>query len=233
MRPHVPCRGATSELLSKAAFPLVFAMVLVAGSSTASAQEECFPACRAGYLCHEGSCVSACNPPCAGNERCTAEAQCVPSAASTAPGGSSTSYGAEPTPAQTAAITTSSDPVLNELITERTQLRRTSHRTGGLTFFAVIGSLVGANGLSLTLAGAFLPRDSFSNVMLGTGLLVLAVGAAIMGWSIWKRRLKLRRQEAQQERLEELDREIQERDSFNRRQGPTASLVGNGFVVRW
>jgi hypothetical protein len=40
-------------------------------------QQECIPSCRAGYLCVKGACVSACNPPCATNEVCTAEGQCL------------------------------------------------------------------------------------------------------------------------------------------------------------
>jgi hypothetical protein len=39
--------------------------------------EQCKPACRAGFTCIDGECKSACNPPCASNERCTEAAQCV------------------------------------------------------------------------------------------------------------------------------------------------------------
>jgi hypothetical protein len=38
---------------------------------------ECVPACREGYLCHSGSCISACNPPCDQDQQCTADGQCV------------------------------------------------------------------------------------------------------------------------------------------------------------
>ena len=43
------------------------------------ADEDCFPACRIGYVCHpqKGDCVSACNPPCANWEVCSEEAECV------------------------------------------------------------------------------------------------------------------------------------------------------------
>lgn len=37
---------------------------------------ECMPACRSGYLCHEGACVSACNPACAEGETCTTSGEC-------------------------------------------------------------------------------------------------------------------------------------------------------------
>lgn len=38
---------------------------------------QCVPACRTGYICHEGECISACNPPCAEGQSCTAEGECV------------------------------------------------------------------------------------------------------------------------------------------------------------
>ncbi len=37
----------------------------------------CEPACRDGFLCVEGACVSACNPACGAGEVCTADARCV------------------------------------------------------------------------------------------------------------------------------------------------------------
>lgn len=46
---------------------------------------ECFPACRAGYLCHQGQCVSACNPACAPTEMCTLDGTCVANPAVAAP----------------------------------------------------------------------------------------------------------------------------------------------------
>lgn len=38
---------------------------------------QCVPSCREGYTCHKGACVSACNPPCAADERCNALGECV------------------------------------------------------------------------------------------------------------------------------------------------------------
>jgi hypothetical protein len=57
------------------------ALTWLAGAAGARAQTTasgaaCFPACRAGYLCHEGQCVSACNPPCGVGETCTAAGEC-------------------------------------------------------------------------------------------------------------------------------------------------------------
>jgi hypothetical protein len=37
----------------------------------------CTPPCRTGYLCHQGQCVSACNPPCGEAEVCASTGECV------------------------------------------------------------------------------------------------------------------------------------------------------------
>lgn len=44
---------------------------------SASTAETCAPACRTGFVCLRGACVSACNPVCAVGERCTDEGICV------------------------------------------------------------------------------------------------------------------------------------------------------------
>jgi hypothetical protein len=51
----------------------------------AQVASTCFPACRAGYLCHEGQCVSACNPPCAASEVCTSTGACEAAPSAVAP----------------------------------------------------------------------------------------------------------------------------------------------------
>jgi hypothetical protein len=40
------------------------------------ASAECIPNCRSGFLCHQGQCVSRCNPACAAGERCLANGEC-------------------------------------------------------------------------------------------------------------------------------------------------------------
>lgn len=56
---------------------LVFA-ILVLGSLTTTAQaQDCVPSCRDGYLCHQGQCIEACNPPCAQGEQCVGDGQCA------------------------------------------------------------------------------------------------------------------------------------------------------------
>lgn len=52
--------------------------VAVPAPAPAPAEPEvCVPACRAGFVCARGQCVSRCNPPCANNEVCTADGQCI------------------------------------------------------------------------------------------------------------------------------------------------------------
>jgi hypothetical protein len=50
--------------------------------------EDCVPACRPGYACAKGKCVSACNPPCAQGEICTAALTCVPGSETRGPSSS-------------------------------------------------------------------------------------------------------------------------------------------------
>jgi hypothetical protein len=43
----------------------------------APAAPSCVPKCRSGYLCVEGQCISACNPPCSAEQTCTPDGQCL------------------------------------------------------------------------------------------------------------------------------------------------------------
>jgi hypothetical protein len=47
--------------------------------------KKCFPKCRSGYFCHEGKCISMCNPPCDSDEKCTVKGECVPKAVQAPP----------------------------------------------------------------------------------------------------------------------------------------------------
>jgi hypothetical protein len=48
-----------------------------------AAEKQCVPQCRSGYVCHEGACISACNPPCGPKEYCTANGECARGSAPT------------------------------------------------------------------------------------------------------------------------------------------------------
>jgi len=50
----------------------------------AASSKRCQPACRSGYVCVDGACVSACNPPCDPGQRCTDTGECEPDSATVA-----------------------------------------------------------------------------------------------------------------------------------------------------
>ena len=65
------------------------------GAPSAAPSPECFPACRAGFICHQGACVSLCNPPCPSGYACSSTATCEAQAAPTPPA-TSTNYPQQP-----------------------------------------------------------------------------------------------------------------------------------------
>ena len=69
----------------------IVAVLLLATACTTPAANRtdastCLPACRPGFVCVVGVCVSACNPPCPSGMRCTPDLQCV------SPDGGTTSF---------------------------------------------------------------------------------------------------------------------------------------------
>jgi len=75
----------------------------------------CIPDCRKGFLCVEGRCVSACNPPCGADETCTEARECAKSAPATPPPSPPTVAPAPapappPSSTNTAAATTNDGP---------------------------------------------------------------------------------------------------------------------------
>jgi hypothetical protein len=65
------------ESLRRVPLVLTFFFVVRAAQAQEQPPAACFPDCRPGFICHEGQCVSACNPPCGESEMCTADALCV------------------------------------------------------------------------------------------------------------------------------------------------------------
>ncbi|HMJ16242.1 MAG TPA: hypothetical protein VK524_32735 [Polyangiaceae bacterium] len=45
--------------------------------ATPARAQECVPQCRSGFLCVQGQCISACNPPCASHDQCTPNGECI------------------------------------------------------------------------------------------------------------------------------------------------------------
>lgn len=81
MRTRALSRGALIKLA------MLSAVLMLGSLTTTSARAaDCVPSCRAGFLCHEGKCIEACNPPCAEGESCSGKGQCVAATNSGAPG---------------------------------------------------------------------------------------------------------------------------------------------------
>ncbi|MFO0568216.1 MAG: hypothetical protein U0263_21325 [Polyangiaceae bacterium] len=77
---------------------VLFGLFLLLFADVARA-ETCQPACRKGYVCVKGACVSACNPPCAAGERCTEKGECISDPnASAAPPAPPPPVATQPTP---------------------------------------------------------------------------------------------------------------------------------------
>lgn len=50
-----------------------------------SSSAQCVPSCRDGFMCHLGTCISACNPPCTEGGKCIGDGQCVAVETTTTP----------------------------------------------------------------------------------------------------------------------------------------------------
>jgi len=60
---------------------MLLAIAFTALFTTQPEDESCRPDCRDGFVCQEGTCISACNPACGQGERCTTSEEapaCVP-----------------------------------------------------------------------------------------------------------------------------------------------------------
>jgi hypothetical protein len=156
-RKQAPSRGART--LMKLAPMLV---VFMLGSLTTTAQaQDCVPSCRDGYLCHQGQCIEACNPPCAEGEQCAGDGQCVAAADSSAEA-----------PASTYAVVDTSSGSAGPV------------DTGGKPSTAVPATFVGLGGFLLIAGGVTFATsewnwDSYS-AWWGTGQWV---GVVLMTWA--------------------------------------------------
>lgn len=56
---------------------LAFVVVVAVASSSLAQAAECFPACRSGFVCHQGQCVSRCNPQCPEGSQCLDSGECT------------------------------------------------------------------------------------------------------------------------------------------------------------
>lgn len=74
----MPTRTRSQQIThsAKSAFAWAAALLASACGNATSPAPPCEPACRPGFVCLRGTCVSACNPACAMGERCTSAGTC-------------------------------------------------------------------------------------------------------------------------------------------------------------
>ncbi len=132
--------------------------VSAAPAPAAPVPAACFPECRDGFFCHNGVCLSRCNPPCSFGQQCTAAATCVvqspaPSVGNTSPEPAtqsqtgwgwpaSTPTGAAPTPTTWAAT---QPPAQSSSQNDESYLRK-SWAVGGLVGFSTPGTVYMGSG---------------------------------------------------------------------------------------
>ena len=54
---------------------LIYALTNIS-TPRAETEPQCIPQCRSGYFCHQGQCISRCNPPCASGQVCSDQGEC-------------------------------------------------------------------------------------------------------------------------------------------------------------
>lgn len=133
---------------------------LILGSlvETTALAKDCVPPCRDGYMCRQGKCVEACNPPCPEAEQCVAGGQCVAKA--------------EPEPTYTTANTRSGSSMAD---------------TGGKPSVALPATFVGLGGFFLIAGGVTFGTsewDGYYGEYWGTGQWVgvglMSIGAVML-----------------------------------------------------
>jgi hypothetical protein len=72
-----PPAAAGAPASPTAATPTAEAAPATQTPPPAAPAPSCIPACRSGYVCIQGQCISACNPPCSAGQTCTPDAQCL------------------------------------------------------------------------------------------------------------------------------------------------------------
>jgi hypothetical protein len=72
---QVPATAAPAAAQARPA-PAAPAPAAPAPAAPAPAAPACVPACRTGFFCNQGACVSMCNPPCPSNQVCVEGTRC-------------------------------------------------------------------------------------------------------------------------------------------------------------
>jgi hypothetical protein len=142
------------------------------GGAEPPAEKTCLPACRTGFVCIEDRCVTACNPPCAESERCTAQGECERRVES-APTDSSSIDSEFAADSEFAVDSESSDEPRSSNASWQT---RGSRRNTGLMVTGIVATATG--GITVLTGTMLLSTGDKNYRSLGIGLAV-AGGAAL------------------------------------------------------
>lgn len=144
---------------------LAIAVVIMASLWTTTAQaKECVPSCRDGYICNQGQCIAACNPPCAEGEQCVGEGECIAPASSAA-----ASSGMAPQPTY-AAVSTSGGGSVGSV------------DSGDKPSTAIPATFVGLGGFLMIAGGVSFATGEWSGYYYDTWGTGQWVGVVLMTW---------------------------------------------------
>jgi len=177
---------------------LLLGVGAILGANNLVEAQSCVPECRQGYMCHQGKCVSLCNPPCAQGEVCTAEGRCV--ATQAAP------------PGEYVAPYSGSEPARRRdaLLGERQDLSASMPSvTGPAVMLGVGGGLLIAGGLAFGLSEW--NWDSYSawwGAGQWAGVGVMTIGGILVLTAVPLLAINISRRKSKKERIREIDREL-------------------------
>ena len=169
---------------------LLVVSLLGAGPATA----ECVPACRSGFVCVGGACLSACNPSCAAGEQCTSQGECLR--------GESTGQA----PASLVPSTMSREQILRELKQQRELLPSTA---GPKTLMWIGLPILSLGVIGLGIDGVFLATGTHLEGGFLIGIVVVAaflvIGAIMTTVGIIQLAARAPERAAVESRIDELN----------------------------
>lgn len=145
---------------------------------SAATATECFPSCRTGYLCHQGQCLSRCNPPCAEGLVCLDSGECALGPTTPAP-----RYGSQTTDVgmRVSAGWARGAGIFGVITMAMTAVLTTTvaalNGIDAATYVGAVATIFAAVSLPLIAVGAGSAR--------GSGLVAGLLGARIAGWILY------------------------------------------------
>jgi len=149
-----------------------------APAGKAPAEKTCLPACRTGYVCIEGDCVSACNPPCDKGERCTTKGECEREVGDV--DDAFFNFGPNTAQARAEAGEPSRESSDDQRSSGTSWQQRGSRRSTGLMVSGIVATAVGG----LTELTALMLLVTGEDDMRGTGIGLAVTGAVLLAIGI-------------------------------------------------